>query len=241
METGIRTLTETDLYVTTATQQTQLGALGATQDGRQFRYVLAGASAVNPGQLVVAAAIAANSTGLAIPTQATNNLLVNSKLIVVTNGATPVVANQFAEGFVEVLGAGGGFAVRVAGSTAAAAGAAITLTLAEGLPSALVAGTNTVNLTASPYSGVITSLVQSLPIGVARVTIPASNYGWVQGYGHALVSSSTAVTKGQAIQQDITTTAGNIVSDSATTALQIGIAKESVAGAGFVPAHLNVI
>lgn len=237
MQNGIRTLTETDLSVVTSAQQTELGAVGQTEDGRLFRYVQAGASNLTAGSVVVAAAVTANSTGLVIPTQVAVNLAAGSTQLIVTNGATAVTQNQFAEGFVEVLGTAGGYAVRISGNTAAGASGAITLQLAEVLPAAVVAGTNTVNLTASPYKGLVASLTASLPVGVVRSAIAATNFGWVQTYGHALVTTSAAVAKGAGIAQDVSTTAGAAVTASGVV-YQIGVAKEAVAGAGFVPARI---
>jgi hypothetical protein len=237
MQDGPRTLTETDLTATTTTQLTQLGAQGITEDGRQFRYVKAGA-AINGGQLAVAAALSSNSTALVIPAQAVTNLAAGSTQLIVTNGSTAVAQNQFAEGFVEVLGANGGYAVRISGNTAAAGAGAITLQLAEVLPAAVVAGTNTVNLTASPYSGVVTSTTASLPIGVARAAIASGSYGWVQTYGHALIAATGAITKGAGISQDASTTAGN-VSAASGAGYQVAVAKEAAANS-FVSARIVI-
>jgi hypothetical protein len=237
MQDGPRTLTETDLSVTTATKLTQLGAIGLTEDGRQFRYVSAG-SALAAGQLAVAPALSSNSTALVIPAQAAVNLGAGSTQLIVTNGATAVAQNQFAEGFVEVLGANGGYAVRISGNTAAAGAGAITLQLAEVLPAAVVAGTNTVNLTASPYASVVTSTAASLPIGVVRTAIASGAFGWVQTYGHALIAATGAITKGAGIAQDTATTAGNVAA-AATAAYQVAVAKEAAAN-GFVAARVAI-
>lgn len=236
MQDGIRTLTEIDLQSTSATQTTQLGAFGGTEDGRFFRFALNGGTAVAAGKLVVAAPVTANSTALVIPAQAATNLVVNSRQLIVTNGATAVTQDQFAEGFIEVLGTGGGYTVRIANHTAAANGGAITLTLGDPLPVAVVAGTNTVNITASPYSGVVASTTASLPVGVVRTALPAGYYGWLQTSGHALVAATGAVVKGAGIAQDQATTAGNVATGSGVL-YQVGVAKEAAAN-GFVAARI---
>lgn len=228
MQDGLRTLTSQDIQTVSPTRLEQIGAVAMTEDGRIFRYAQAGASALAAGQIVVAAALASNSTALVIPAQAASNLAVNSLQLVVTNGATAVTQNQFAEGFVEVLGTGGGYSVRIAGNTAAAASGAITLTLGEPLVGALVAGTNTVNLTASPYVGAIASTTASLPVGVVRTAIPANNFGWLQTYGQALISATGAIAKGASISVDTATTAGNVVVTSGVL-YEVGVAKEAAA------------
>jgi hypothetical protein len=236
MQDGIRTLSSQDIQAVSATRMEQIGAIGQTEDGRIFRYAQAGAGALAAGSLAVSGAIAANSTNLAIPAQAASNLAAGSLTLVVTNGSTAVTADQFAEGFVEVLGAGGGFAVRVRGNNAAGNGGAITLLLAEPLTAAVVAGTNTVNVTASEYVGVVASLTASLPVGVVRTALPASNYGWLQTYGHCLIAATGAIVKGAAISQDSATTAGNVATASGVL-YQVGVAKETAAN-GFVAARV---
>lgn len=233
MQDGPRILTETDLSVVTASQSTQLGALAQTEDGRLFRYAQAGASNLAAGVVAVAAPVATNSTGLAVTSASAGALQ-----LLVTNGATAVTQNQFAEGFVEVLGTNGGFAVRVAGNTAANASGVVTLQLAEILPAAVVGGTNTVNLTASPFRGLVASLTASLPVGVVRSAIAAGNFGWVQTYGHCLISATGAITKGAALSQDSTTTAGNVATASGVL-YQVGVAKEAAAN-GFVAARVAI-
>src|SRR5579859_4942054 len=105
MQDGIRTLTETDLGVLTTTKQTQYGAIGVTEDGRRYRYVsFGGTSTIAPGLVVTAAALTANFQGLAITAttvtaagQVTANLATGSSTLILTNGATTVTADQFAE------------------------------------------------------------------------------------------------------------------------------------------------
>jgi len=240
METGIRVLTATDINTVTPTKQDTLGAVGATADGRRFRYVgFAGTSTVNAGLVLVSAAKTANSNALAVTAvgtggQTTANLAAGSTTLVVTNGVTSVTQDQFADGFVEVLWSGGDFCVRINGNTAAGSGGYITLSLATPLQAnaALVAGVDTVNLTASPYAAATSTTTKSAPLGVTVVqvvnTATVSNYGWVQSGGHAFVSATTA-TKGQAVTQDTAGTAGYIMSTAAATDYPIGVAKESAA------------
>lgn len=246
MQDGPRYLTNTDIYNLTTTQQDQLGAKGVTADGREYRYVkFGGTSTINSGLVLVAAAVASNSTGLAIPTtNSTAALSSGSTSFVVTNGATAVTQDQFAEGFVEVLGTNGVQTYRLKGNTAAGNAGAITLFLAEPLrnTTALANGTNTVNLTKSIYDSPVATLTKSAPVGVTIMpvanTASVTNYGWVQTKGHGFVSATTA-TKGQPVAQDTAGTAGFAMSTAAATDYQIGVAKESAASST-APVELNL-
>lgn len=240
MESGVRILTAEDLKDLTPAKQETFGAVGMSADGRRYRYAgFGGTSTINAGLLVVAAAKTTNSNNLAITAvgtggQVSANLLTNSRTLVVTNGATSVTQDQFADGYVEVLWSGGAFAVRINGNTAAGNGGFITLSLQDPLlnNAALVPGTDTVNLTANPYAAVIPSLTQSAPLGVTVVqvanTASVTNYGWIQTNGHAIVSATSAV-KGQGITQDQAGTAGYLKTSSAFTDASVGTAKESAA------------
>lgn len=241
MQDGPRFLTETDINTLTTTKQTQYGALGQTEDGRMYRYVgFGGTSTINPGLLVIAAAAPANSTGLAITAttvaggNVTANLQAGSNTLVVTNGATTVTQDQFA--YVEIIvSAGGSYKLKLRGNTAASASGLITLFLKEPLPvgtTQLIPGTDTVNLRVSPWSAVTTSLTKSEPIGVTVCSVPntasVTNYGWVQVVGPAFVAATSA-TKGQALTQDTSGTAGFFANAAAATDWSVAVAYASAA------------
>jgi hypothetical protein len=220
-----------------AVQLVPLGTVVYTDNGRRgYRYVQFGGSAtINPGLLLVAPAAPSNSTGLVLPAlNTTAQLSLGSKLLNVTNGATAVTANQFADGQLEVLGANGIEVYSIVGNTADSAGAAnIMIELGEGLrnTTALVAGTNTVNLRQSSSLLVVASTTQSLPVGVTIMPVPnvagLQNYGWVQIAGPAFLQATTA-TKGYPVVQDTSGTAGYIA-NTGSNLPQIGIARESAA------------
>lgn len=212
METGIRTLTESDLSVLTTSKQTQYGAEGVTEDGRHFRYVsFGGTTTINAGTLVQAQLPTAqtNSQGLAITAVGTNaqvtaNLSLGSNQLVVTAGGTIFTQDQFAEGTMQVIvGAQGSntgtYSYRVRGNTAATAtNGYTTIYLAQSEPlrntTALVPGTDTVNLFVSPYNGVnSTTTTTNIPIGIVINpvvnTASVTNYGWVQTRGIAAAIS----------------------------------------------------
>lgn len=234
MEQGIRQLTATDLNTLTTTQQDSLGAMGATGDGRLFRYVkFGGTSTIAPGQLMCAAAVTSAYQGLAITAvntggQTAANLLANSTTLVVTNGATSITQDQF--GFVQVNQTSGTnegpIVYKLRGNTAAGNAATLTLSLQVSEPlrnaETLVAGTDTVNLVLNPYSAVVATATAATPLGATVIQVPNSssvtNYGWIQTYGMSFLTNDAGgnLTVGEGVSQS-TTTAGNIVATGATT------------------------
>ena len=241
----------------------QLGQVGQTGDGRFYRLVsVGGTSTVKAGTLLVSPAASSNYAGLAIPSSQPSNTATgsgsssNSALskgsfsFNVTNGSgAAITADQFAGGYVEVLQTSGTnegpVAYRLAGNTAAATSATCTLFLSEPLdqPEALVAGTDTVNLVESPFSGVLASSTLGRPVGVVTVQVPntasQAYCAWVQTAGHCLVNAdATGVTVGEAVAQS-TTTAGDVTVAGATSN-QIGVALDTKTSA-VASVHLTML
>jgi hypothetical protein len=242
MLSGTRQLTSTDVATLTTSATEEYGALGSTPDGRTFRYVkFGGTSTINSGLLLVAVAAPANSTGLAIPAagtsgQTTANLSLGSTQIVVTNGATAVTQDEFAQGYLEVIGTNSVNSYQIRGNTADSVGnATITVYLTDALrnTTALANGTNTVNLRKSVWDSPAATTTLSLPVGVTVQPVPntstVTNFGWVQTGGISFASASNSGTKGQPAVQDLST-AGNLANTGAGAAEsspQVGIFKES--------------
>lgn len=263
METGIRTLTESDLSVLTTTKQTEFGAVGATEDGRHYRYVsFGGTSTIAPGLIVTAPAITANYQALAITAttvtaagQVSANLATNSTQIVLTNGSTAITQDQFAEGELQIIVGGaasdtGSYSYRIKGNTAAAASTGyVTVFLVASEPfrntTALVPGTDTANLLLSPYSSVNTSTTAALPIGATIIpvvnTSTVTNYGWVQSGGQTLLLNDAGgtITVGGAFGQS-TTTAGNIKAATASTVPGIGVTRVAITASNAGPVFLTL-
>lgn len=264
MNDGVRILTETDLNVLTTTKQTQYGAKGVTEDGRGYRYVgFGGTSTIAPGLVVVAATTVSAFQGMAITAttvaganQASANLSLGATQIVLTNSSsTAITQDQFAEGTIDLIVGGaaadtGHYTYRVRGNTAAGAGNVtatyVTVYLAEPLrnTTALVPGTDTANLIASPYAAVNTSTTAALPVGLTINPVPntasVTNYGWVQVSGPALVlnDAGATITVGGSFAQSVTT-AGNVVTATASTHPQIGITRAAITASNAGPAFLD--
>lgn len=264
METGIRTLTEQDLSILSATKQVQYGAVGVTEDGRRFRYAsFAGTATVAPGLVVIAPVVTNSTTGYqgltitAVGTggQVTANLATGSTQIVLTNGATAITADQFAEGTLDVIVGGsaanvGTYTYRVRGNTAAAATTGfVTVFLAPTdafrNTTALVAGTDTASLTLSVYQTVATSTTAGLPVGVTIMPVPntatVTNYGWIQTAGPTVLLNDAGgtITVGAAFGQS-TTTAGNIKAATASTVPIIGTTRVAITASNTGPVFLNM-
>lgn len=258
METGIRTLTLTDLNTLTTSKTESYGAEGVTADGRHFRYAsFSGTSTVAPGLLMTAPAATAGYQGLAITAvgtsgQVASNLTASSLQIVLTNGATTITQDQFAEGYLEVIQTSGTnegpIIYKVKGNTAAAGSAKFTVFLdpREPLrnPETLVAGTDTVNLVVSPYNGVGASATAGQTVGVTVIqvvnTSTVTNYGWIQTRGRVFLTNDANgnLTVGEGVTQSVTT-AGNIVATGATT-YDIGQTAKAFNASVAGPVNINL-
>ena len=257
MDVGIRTLAEQDINTLATSQQTQLGAVGVTADGRRYRYVkFGGTSTIAPGQVLVAPTTTANYQGLAITAagtggQVTANLATGATSIILTNGATAVTLDQFAEGYLEILvgsnGTSGAYSYKIKGNSLAAASGYITVYLAEPLRNTtnLAPGTDTANLNVSIYSGSAASSTAAVPVGLTVVPVPntssVTNYGWVQTHGPAdvLNDAGGTITVGGGFAQSVTT-AGSVVASTASTAPIIGYTRKAISASVVGPVVLNI-
>lgn len=260
MDTGIRTLAEQDISALATTQSTQLGAAGATADGRRFRYVkFGGTSTIAPGLLLQAPVLTANYQALVITATATaggntvGQLALGSNSLVVTLSGTAVTQDQFAEGYLDVIVGGsasdtGHYTYKIKGNTAQTSTTGlVTLYLAEPLRSstAVVPGTDTANLRINDYSGVVGSTTAAQTVGLTIMPVPNSstvtNYGWVQTAGDCVVlnDSGGTITVGGGFGQS-TTTAGNVKASTASTVPILGVTKIAITASNAGPAVLNI-
>lgn len=240
-------LIEQDIYKLSTSQLVPLGTKFVSDQSRNtYKYVAFGNSAaLTSGVLLVAPVAPTNSTGLALATaNTTTQLSFGSKSVQVVNGATAVTANQFADGTLEVLGVNGYSSYTISGNTAdASGGATITVSLSEPLrnTTALVAGTNTVNLRQNAALNASTSLTVAEAVGVTILPVPyvagTNNYGWVQVGGPTVVFATTG-TKGLAISQDTAGTAGYVV-NAAAGSENLGVFQESVVS-GLATVNLSI-
>lgn len=259
MDTGIRTLAEQDINTVSTTQNSQLGAVGATADGRRYRYVKFGGTAtIAPGLFVQTPALTANYQALVLTATATSGgntvaqLATGSTSLVVTLAGTAVTQDQFAEGFIDVIVGGasadtGHYSYRIRGNTAQTSTTGlVTVFLAEATrhTTALVPASDTANLRISDFSGVVSSTTAAVSAGLTVMPVPntstVTNYGWVQTYGNCAVLNDAGgtITVGGAFGQS-TTTAGNVKAATASTVPILGITKIAISASTSAPAFLT--
>ena len=256
MDTGFKQLNEQELNVISTTKQETYGCIGATVDGRLYRYVgfgyVSGTTTFAPGLGFYAQVAPANSTGLTITATGTggqiaNNLSANSTQLVLTNGSTAVWQDEFQ--YLQLnISAGGTYNLKLVGHTAAVATTGyITCYLAEPLPAAittLIPGTDVANLVVSPWAWVIPTKTESRAVGFSISPVTATtaaksstntteaNFGWLQTRGHAYVAA-TSGTLGYPVGQDTSTTAGFVINKaSGTTTEEMGTFISAAASSG---------
>lgn len=222
-------------------QEAPLGARAVTGDGREFRYVKAGAVALVPGKLQQASAQIANHQNLAPTANVTASTVNPVYTFTVTLGATAATANQYAEGWALITtSTGEGYQYQISSNPAADSSGTLAITLADPLLANLVAATTKVDLIANPYKGVIVNpaTASSSPIGVAVYAIPADNFGWIQTKGVASVLADGAVTVGTALVAS-NATAGAV---EALTGVQapIGIAVTDITTAQYGAVNIDL-
>lgn len=173
-------VTPQEIYSTSSTQGTDLGALATSGDGRYFRYCLAGATALVAGKLQqTAAEDTTNQQALTV-----TNVALGATSVVTTTTVTLAV-NLLAGGFMTINSAttGAGFTYKIKGNTAASA-AVTTFTLEDPIAVATT-GTTIIDVKINPYQNLIVNpaTASSAPVGVAVYNVTAAQYGWVQVHG----------------------------------------------------------
>ncbi len=198
----ILSISEAEVYNLYTDRRFNLGQMAQTLDGRKFRFALNGAVLLVPGDVVVAPV---NITQHMLMTPAA--AAVGATSAVVALGSTAVTLNQYQDGVYSIeLGTGFGFAYPVDKHNLQALSTNFTVPFKRGVTVQVAIPTtaNSVSLVASPFGGVIQSIVTTLtsqPVGVAVSAIPASGtppatpqFGWVQVGGLASVTTvGTAV------------------------------------------------
>lgn len=183
-----------DIQSNSSSEATQLGAKATTGDGRNFRFVTAGAVALVPGKLQQAPAEVTGNQNVAV---AAADIGATS---ITTTTTLTLTANQLAGGYAIVsTSTGAGYQYKIA-SHAAVTGAVVTLYLEDPIIVALTTSSR-LDLIASPYGAVVVNpaTATSAPIGVAVAATPIGYYGWVQTSGPATVLADGTVVVGTAV------------------------------------------
>lgn len=220
-------------------QNQALGEKAYSNDGRTFRYVLAGATALVPGNVIQSPAVIANHVNLtptALPA-------VGDFVITATLGATAAAANLYTNGTVVVekgtLGAG--LTYLVSGHAAVLSSGIITINLKDAVVTAPT-GTVTVSLIQNNYSSVIQMPVTTATgtaIGAAIYPITAAQYGWVCSRGITGVLADGAQTVGVTAAA-VPAAAAGAAKVMAATLFQIGTWCKTTIDTQITPCYLTL-
>lgn len=209
------------------TQVPELGVRSVTGDGREFRYIQAGASNLIIGELEQNAAPSANLIDVTAVAAAVGAL---TTTLTISTG-TAITAGQFSGGSFTTYGTvatGGGQMLKISTNSAVtASGTSITITLEDPVQVAITTAA-TVTIMPPQYSGIIQcpGTVTGTPVGIALGVYPnpsttlngltALYYGWVQvkGIANARISGTPAI--GTGLAAPTSGTAGELMVTAAT-------------------------
>jgi hypothetical protein len=229
-----------DIFTSSTTAFAPVGAKAVTGDGREFRYVKAGAVALVPGKLQQSAAELTNHQNLA----PTANVAIGATSFTVTLGATAATANYYAGGWAIITtSTGAGYQYQISSHPAADSAATLTIQLADPVLVAFVSASSKVDLVANPYSAIVVNptTATSAPIGVAVYPVAASSYGWIQTKGPAAVLADGAVTVGtNVIASNAVAGAIEPGADAADLQGNVGIAITGIADTQYGAVLLNL-
>lgn len=222
-----------DLSGNSVNESTNLGGLATTGDGRYFRYMLAGATALVPGKLQqTAVEVTGNENLTAVAASVGATQIVSTSTITAT-------ANQYAGGWAMItVTPGQGYQYQIT-SHAAFSSAAPTFNISDPIVVALTTGSR-IDLVPNPYNSVIVNptAATGAPVGVAVAATPAGFYGWIQTKGAANVLVDGAVTVGTALVAS--NGVAGAVEPLAGVQAPVGIAMEGISDTEYGAVLLNL-
>lgn len=215
----------------------ELGAKVKTVDGRIFRYVKCGATAVIAGKVYQGPATDTNEQNLT----PTANSAVGDKTISLTTGAA-VAANAFAGGWVvTTTGTGVGYAYEIESHAATTGAAALTLNLVDPIKVATSTSDTKLDLVANPWNGIVVAptTLTAKAVGVGVSVIPASYYGWIQSGGPCNTLAYGTLVVGNNVQIS-NSTGGAVEAVDTDTFERVGVAMEAVSTTEYGLVYLTI-
>jgi hypothetical protein len=196
-------------YETGSVKLVDLGA-AYRQDstGRSWHYAEAGGSDLDPGKLAVAATVDAQRINLSFASAPA----VGDKVVSITIGTGNAAADDFEDGWLVVQdGTGEPNLYPIEGHNAITASTAGNIYLKEAIRTAGATAQTGCDLLKNRYKDIVISVTDHAdPLaGVPNVTIPDTEYGWVQTWGACAVWADEAVAAGAALTSG-DTTAGQV-------------------------------
>lgn len=245
--TGTGIGSQVDLYSSSTTPlgAYQVGEFIFGANGKGFRHVLAGGSALVVGNLLQESAQDTQFENMAVTATSINTNGIQT--LNITNGTTTVTDNAFRGGSISVYTAGGeaiGYEYTILGVTGTlTSGGAMVVAVDHPIGTAWTTSLK-VNMKRSPWSGVIqfpATTQTGIPVGVAIYPIAAGEYGWVQTKGVCGVLSDGSTF---AVGSDLGTpsgTAGAVtVFAAGTTHARVGVSRQAAAAAHAISALLQI-
>jgi len=232
---SVREITVQDTRTESETKQERLGTVASTFDGREYRYVKAGAAALDPGKLVACADEVANHQNLAVVTGAAGSNVIN-----LTLGATAATADQYEDGWATVIDVTGeGIAYPVRGHAAIASSGTGDIFLETPIITALDT-TSQVSLH-NPFEAVIISAADQadMPVGVPNIPVTAEYYFWAQTKGFCAVWADEAVVQGLAVTTG-SSVAGAVEGKDGAGEVQVGVTIEDLVDTEYRPIWLTL-
>ena len=197
------------------------GATMALPDGRIFRYVENGGTAIGEGLLVASEAIdGAHDDDLVVATSST----VGGLTIGITLGGTAAAKNLYAEGFIRPNLAATTphemYKIRSHPAIASSGTGTFTIDEPDGFQTVITAGTDSVGLLKSPYKDIVVApaAVAGRFVGVTCADLEANYFGWVQVAGVANVKMDGTAAMGTVVGASSTHAGQFLVVGADTTA-----------------------
>ena len=244
-------ITPQELYTSSLTAGTDVGAKAETGDGRVFRYAKAGAANLTAGTLIQSPAVDTtnmNVSGGLVPiavasaTAKTTSLAIGSTCVAVgkTSSTYPSLTAQQQDNLIGgyltvILSTGAGYNYKIASVyTVDVSGTGPTyVTLEEPLKVAITVAASKLTLGQNPYRGVIVAPATTAtgsPVGFAIHPLTTLYYGWLQTHGPVAVNGTGGTGVGLALMPG-SGTAGSLITQTAGSpivahALTTGVTTE---------------
>lgn len=218
------------IYEISATAKEEVGAVREDLCGRKFRYAKAGATALTPGKMTVAATLNAdwvNETPAAAA--------VGAKTVAITHvavGTDTLPEDYFKGGQLHVNDATGeGHWYPITHSTAVTATSTVlTLSLSEGLRVAITASSECTPVPSPFMATAISTTEESEPTGIPMVDVTAEYYYWSQVGGEAICLIAGTPAVGSMLT--LSATAGALAAINATLDIDQPIVARMIQTAG---------
>ena len=213
------------LFSDNTTQGATLGDRIRSNDGREFVYAQAGASAWVAGKVYQAAALIANHQNMVC---VATFPVTGGDTISATLGGTAATSGQYTNGYCFVndgTGAGQTFLVKTNTAQTTTTGT-VTITLRDPVITTLDT-TSRISLMPNKYANTIIypTTATNAVAGVAVYPVAATDYGFLQTRGICAVLNDAGTTIGLGVSPS-TNTAGAVMTVAATT-VQIGMAAQT--------------